>query len=47
VPGTLDFMLPEALLTEPIYDTPLDVFSYGGIMIHCVSGKWPTLKGAH
>jgi len=45
-PGTLDFMPPEALLTEPIYDTPLDVFSYGGIMIHCVSGEWPTPKGA-
>lgn len=45
-PGTLDFMSPEALITEPIYDTPLDVFSYGGIMIHCMSGEWPTPKEA-
>lgn len=45
-PGTLDFMPPEALYTEPVYDTPLDVFSYGGITIHCMSGEWPTPKGA-
>lgn len=41
-PGTLDFMAPEALIKQPVYDTPLDVFSYGGIMIHCMSGQWPT-----
>ena len=45
-PGTLDFMPPEALLTEPIYDTPLDVFSYGGITIHCMSGEWPSPERA-
>ena len=41
-PGTLDFMPPEALLTEPIYDTPLDAFSYGVVIIHCTCGEWPT-----
>ena len=45
-PGTLDFMPPEALLTEPIYDTPLDVFSYGGVTIHCMSGEWPSPERA-
>lgn len=45
-PGTLDFMPPEALLTEPVYDTPLDVFSYGGITIHCLSGEWPSPERA-
>ena len=45
-PGTLDFMPPEALIEQPVYDTPLDVFSYGGIMIHCMSGQWPTPKEA-
>jgi len=44
-PGTLDFMSPEALETEPVYDTPLDIFSYGGIVIHCMSHQWPTPKG--
>ena len=42
VPGTSDFMPPEALEDKPQYDTSLDVFSYGGIMLHTVNGKWPT-----
>ena len=42
VPGTLDFMPPEALEDKPQYDTSLDVFSYGGIILHTVNGKWPT-----
>ena len=45
-PGTLDFMPPEALLTEPIYDTPLDVFPYDKITIHCMSGEWPSPERA-
>jgi len=44
-PGTLDFMSPEALETEPVYDTPLDIFSFGGIIIHCMAHQWPTPKG--
>ena len=42
VPGTLDFMPPKALEDKPQYDTSLDVFSYGGIILHTVNGKWPT-----
>ena len=27
--------------TKPSYDTSLDVFSYGGIILHTVNGVWP------
>ena len=42
VPGTVDFMPPEAFEDNPHYDTSLDVFSYGGVMLYTVNGKWPT-----
>ena len=42
VPGTMDFMPPEAFEEKPRYNTSLDVFSYGGITLHTVNGKWPT-----
>ena len=42
VPGTVDFMPPEAQLDVPIYDTSLDVFSYGGVVIHTATQLWPT-----
>ena len=42
-PGTLHFMPPEALDEEdPVYGTPVDVFSFGGIALHLFSEKWPT-----
>ena len=41
-PGTVHFMPPEALEDNPIYNTSLDVFSYGGIALCTVSGIWPT-----
>ena len=42
-PGTVDFMPPEALHNDPDrYKTSLDIFSYGIIMIHMLSGSWPT-----
>lgn len=41
-PGTPDFMPPEALQDEPDYDTPIDVFSFGGIALHVFSEEWPT-----
>ena len=45
-PGTLHFMPPEALDEEdPIYGTPVDVFSFGGIALHLFSEKWPTPSG--
>ena len=41
-PGTVDFMPPETLLETPEYGPPLDVFSYGGIIVHVVNQEWPT-----
>ena len=42
VPGTADFMAPESFGDRPIYDTSLDAFSYGGIMLFIATHKWPT-----
>ena len=42
VPGTVDFMPPEAFPDKANYDTSLDVFSYGGIILHTINGEWPT-----
>ena len=42
LPGTVDFMPPEAFEDNPHYNTSLDVFSYGGVMLYTVNGKWPT-----
>ena len=41
VPGTMDFTPPETFTDRPRYDVSLDVFSYGGIMLHTVNGEWP------
>ena len=41
-PGTIDFMPPEAFLDSPEYGLPLDVFSYGGVILHVVNQEWPT-----
>ena len=41
-PGTVDFMPPESLGVEPEYNTSLDVFSYGAIMLFVANHKWPT-----
>ena len=42
-PGTLHFMPPEALDEEdPIYGTPVDVFSFAGVTLHLLSEEWPT-----
>ena len=40
-PGTVDFMPPEALLDTPVYGPSLDVFSYGGVILHVVNQEWP------
>lgn len=42
IPGTADFMPPETFEDEPVYGVPLDVFSYGGIMLFVATHKWPT-----
>ena len=42
-PGTLHFMPPEALVEDnPVYGSPIDVFSFGGIALHVFSEEWPT-----
>jgi len=43
-PGTIAFMPPEALIDEPEYGLPMDVFSIGCVCIHLVSMKWPDPK---
>ena len=42
VPGTVDFMPPEAFASRPFYSIGLDVFSYGGIMLFVATHKWPS-----
>ena len=41
IPGTPDFMPPEALTKRPVYGPPLDVFSYGGVALNVVTKQWP------
>ena len=41
IPGTPDFMPPEALTKRPVYGPPLDVFSYGGVVLNVITQKWP------
>ena len=40
-PGTPAFMPPEVMVADPKYDTSVDVFSYGILMIHTMSGMMP------
>ena len=40
-PGTVDFMPPECLANEPVYGPPMDVFSFGGIILHTFNQQWP------
>ena len=40
-PGTPAYMPPEVMVANPNYDTSVDEFSYGIMMIHMFSGQWP------
>ncbi len=40
-PGTPSYMPPEAMRANPRYDARIDQFSYGVLMIHVLSGRWP------
>ena len=40
-PGTPAYMPPEVMVANPKYDTSVDEFSYGIMMIHMFSGRWP------
>ena len=43
LPGTPDFMPPEALNIRPVYGPSLDVFSYGGsrVILNVTTQLWP------
>ena len=43
-PGTSVFMPPEALDDKPVYRPPLDVFSFGGVILFVTSRQWPNPK---
>ena len=40
-PGNIIFMPPEAMMDKPKYNTCIDEFSFGIMMIHMFSGQWP------
>ena len=41
IPGTFDFMAPECLGNNPVYGLPLDIFSFGGVILYITTQKWP------
>ena len=41
IPGTADFMPPECLADKPVYGLPLDIFSYGGVVLCTITQLWP------
>ena len=41
VPGTPTFMPPEVMLARPKYTSKVDIFSFGVVVVHILSGKWP------
>ena len=40
-PGTAAFMPPEAMLARPKYTSKVDIFSFGVLVVHILSGEWP------
>ena len=40
-PGTPAYMPPEVMVANPKYNTSIDEFSYGVLVIHILSGRWP------
>ena len=40
-PGTPAYMPPEMMVANPKYDTSVDEFSYGIMIIHMHIGRWP------
>ena len=40
-PGTISYMPPEALQEKPSYDTKLDCFCVGVMILHVLCGSWP------
>ena len=42
-PGANDFMPPESLSSKPVYGLPLDIFSFGGVILYVCTQEWPQL----
>ena len=42
-PDTNNFMPPESLTSKPVYGLPLDVFSFGGVILYVCTQQWPQL----
>ena len=42
-PGTEDFMPPESFTSKPVYGLPLDIFSFGGVILYICTHQWPQL----
>ena len=40
-PGTPAYMPPEVMVAKPKYDTSIDIFSFGILVIHVLCGQWP------
>ena len=40
-PGIPAYMPPEVMVANPQYDMSIDEFSYGILMVHIFSGRWP------
>ena len=43
-PGTPAYMPPEVMVADPHYDTSVDVFSFGVMMIQAFTAEWPLPK---
>ena len=41
-PGTPNFMPPEYLVDNPVYGLPLDIFSFGGVILYITTQQWPS-----
>ena len=46
-PGNVHHMPPEACVEDPVYDTSLDVFSFGVVILHTLTHEWPEPDEGH
>ena len=45
-PGTPAYMPPEAMVQNPRYNTKIDIFSFGVLLLHVFCGQWPFPRAA-